>query len=133
LGPIKLKKNTAAAMDDENHEKSTFGMIPWKDCDLIVKTSEIWLQELETNAHLFDPPFAIPPTLPPIWKQFRKIWQLIGSSDADLATFRKEPGNEQYQNQEAEFFAFGRALIAAYPDIYGWYFHIITCHTIKVR
>lgn len=140
-GPINLELRDTALQSMEEWEVATFGMLPWKHCQLIVKTMKYWLPEFAEASKNFSS-FQFTPQLQTLWeyvlifinfslliyitlRSFAVVWDLLGTTKEELEILDRK------QAQKA-FYTFGKLFITAYPNTKATYIHIVVCHTVEV-
>eukprot|EP00339_Tiarina_fusa_P020480 CAMPEP_0117017860 /NCGR_PEP_ID=MMETSP0472-20121206/13886_1 /TAXON_ID=693140 ORGANISM="Tiarina fusus, Strain LIS" /NCGR_SAMPLE_ID=MMETSP0472 /ASSEMBLY_ACC=CAM_ASM_000603 /LENGTH=194 /DNA_ID=CAMNT_0004722343 /DNA_START=306 /DNA_END=886 /DNA_ORIENTATION=- len=126
-GPLKLIPATKL-LDGDEFEESNFGMIMWKECYLIVKTSEYWMNELREAAKQFKAPFEISADTVELWDLLRRVWNLLHAGEKEILEMKKEKFKQQWDLLEN----FGKAYIKCYPHGKSHYVHIICCHLISL-
>jgi hypothetical protein len=130
LGPITLHLSERDIPYDDGFGKSDFGMIMHKNCNLIVKTSSIWLPELMEASKNFAMPLSLDPRTIELWKSFERVWKIMDYTEEAV----KNAGINDYAQERNELQFFADCFRKIYGVKYrGTYLHIVLCHTIPVR
>jgi len=97
-------------------------MIPWRSCNLIMKTMKLWLPELlQEFTDLSNSPHLVI-----LWLLFFKVYQLIGANE-------EQAGNSEFREKAKKIFhAFGYVFAIVYPHARPYYVHIVVLHTVSV-
>lgn len=116
---------------DDGYTKCGLGMISWKECCIIVQTSDIWLKKLKIEiSTLSENSVEITDEILKLWSLLKELWALLHYTSDDI----KNSLDNNFTKEREFFKNFGETYYNTFgaKHCVSHYLHIVLCHTIPV-